>query len=473
MKKTTQRQKYLSKHAENLLRNKVKRKKRKHKSRAGRAKFLKAVSLLNKQTGKDYSPHFYHAGNLKTKSKRKSKYSKTLNYIASKNGNVFSIAKIKRFEDGNFEIPKIFSLIENPEESFYFLKRLFNALHNQSVRQISFNYGNCQKIDVDASVCMDILLNDFIRYFEDCRNKGIRPNIVAININNYSAPHIQKVLFSIGAFKNVKNISIPFTDIIPYPLCVGNYKDLRTPAKREIDITRLVDYVIQCMEKMGKTLTGPAETNLFNVISEVLINAEEHATTNYRYSVGYFQDIRENDEHIGILNLAILNFGYTIYEKFKDPNCPNKQVVEQMKELSKGYIKKSLFKSSEFEEETLWTLYALQEGVTSKADWKRGNGSIRFIESFFSLKGDQSKDNKSFLSIVSGNTRITFDGTFRIIEVTKAGGKVYKMMAFNDSGDIETIPDKDYVRFTENYFPGTIITAKICIKDINTESIIK
>ena len=34
-------------------------------------------------------------------------------------------------------------------------------------------------------------------------------------------------------------------------------------------------------------------------------------------------------------------------------------------------------------------------------------------------------------------------------------------MTFNESGNIEEKPDKDYVKYSEEYFPGTIISAKI------------
>jgi hypothetical protein len=43
------------------------------------------------------------------------------------------------------------------------------------------------------------------------------------------------------------------------------------------------------------------------------------------------------------------------------------------------------------------------------------------------------------------------------------------MMTFNAEGDIENKPDKKFVIFANNYFPGTIISAKICIKEFNTE----
>jgi hypothetical protein len=81
-----------------------------------------------------------------------------------------------------------------------------------------------------------------------------------------------------------------------------------------------------------------------------------------------------------------------------------------------------------------------------------------------------TKDNISYLSIVSGNTRITFDGTYRLIDKFKGkNNRKFKMMTFNRNGDIKQKPDKKYVSFVKNYFPGTIISAKICIKETNSE----
>jgi len=139
-----------------------------------------------------------------------------------------------------------------------------------------------------------------------------------------------------------------------------------------------------------------------------------------------------------------------------------------MSELSKTYTQNGWFQKAAFEEETLWTLYALQEGVTSK-EKKRGNGSIQFIENFFKLKGDLKNDNVSKLVITSGNTRITFDGTYNIVKKPKIGEKRnYKMVTFNDSGEISDEPDKKYVTFVPHFFPGTLISARILIKDDNT-----
>lgn len=441
----------------------------KHKLFLGWLKFLADVRAKAKENNRDYSPPPKPNSKHKINIGSKPEYSATIKYLAQIK-DAFSGDGKRRKEDGNFEIPEIFSLSENYAISFSFLKRLFYALYFQSAAHIKLDYSKCNRIDVDASVCMDILLGEFILHFNNCRKRNHDVKIIDITPINYEKEHIQKILFSIGAFSNIKGFRINYPDIIPYPLCFGIIKHPLASKIREIHITEMVNYVLSCMAKMKRTLTAEAEDNLFKVIGEVLINAEEHSSGDKRFSIGYFQDTNKDGEHIGIFNLVILNFGKTIYEMFSDPECPNKQVVAEMKDLSSNYTRKGLFSKAEFEEQTLWTLYALQEGVTSKAEWKRGNGSIRFIDSFFSLKGNNEKDNISYLSIVSGNTRITFDGTYRLIEKIKGkNNRKFKMMTFNANGDIENKPDKKYVTFAENYFPGTIISAKICIKEINTE----
>lgn len=118
----------------------------------------------------------------------------------------------------------------------------------------------------------------------------------------------------------------------------------------------------------------------------------------------------------------------------------------------------------------MWTLYALQQGVTSIAGKKRGNGTIQFIRSFFNIKGDQRADNVSRMIICSGNTQILFDGTYGITEKIDDKGK-YNMMTFNNSGNIEEMPDKKYVKYTDTYFPGTIISANILLNDDDVKEI--
>lgn len=462
---------YNSLHALRLFRKKIKRNKLKHKRNLGWIKFINDTNknYIEKNGIKEKSKNKYslHKRNFYSRPK----YSATIKHIAFKK-EAFSNTKIPRNINGTLIVPNIFSLTENYEESYLFLKTLFHILYFQSCENIYLDYSQCNRIDLDASVCMDILLGEFLIHYKECERCGYTVNVNQIEPINFEREEIKKVLFSIGAFSSIKGFRVEYPDIIPFRLRFGVIKNPDASKMRERHITQLVDYVIECMKKMNRTLTADAESNLFQVIGEVLINAQEHSSGDKSFSIGYFQDSEKDGEHIGIFNLVILNFGKSIYEIFKDPNCENKEIVEKMTELSDNYTKRGFFTKAEFEEQTLWTLYALQEGVTCKVDWKRGNGSIRFIDSFFKLKGNNEKDDVSYLSIFSGNTRITFDGTHRLIDKFKGKEKKpFKMMTFNQNGDIEDKPDKKYVTFAENYFPGTLISAKIQIKDINSEQV--
>ena len=200
------------------------------------------------------------------------------------------------------------------------------------------------------------------------------------------------MIFSVGSPVTLKVREQKFNDIIPYKLCVHDNEkeqdlDIRMEQK-ELDTTEMAEYVIDCLQRMNKELTPDKLDDLCTVIGEILINAEEHSSTKYRFSIGYFKEENIDGKHFGIFRLVILNFGQTIYEKFKNEDCPNKAIVSKMKELSKSYTKRNMFFQRKFEEENLWTLYALQEGVTSISpkDYKRRNGSIRLIESFFNIK---------------------------------------------------------------------------------------
>ncbi|MDI9871093.1 hypothetical protein [Flectobacillus roseus] len=297
-----------------------------------------------------------------------------------------------------------------------------------------------------------------------------RTEVGGANIENNS--DISKLLHSVGSLKLFSKSLRHFQDIIPYNLCTycrdtaGNQQ--RHQGKKDLHTTELIDYVIKSLERINKSLTSDQIENLSTIVGEILINAEEHSTTKYRFSIGYFQEYTKDKKHFGIFKLVILNFGKSIYEKFKDPDCPNKDNVEKMKTLSKKYTENGYFSFNGLEEESLWTLYALQEAITSvstDAYLKRGNGSIQFIESFFNLRGQfDAQDPISRMVILSGATSIKFDGTYKIIE-KKSNSETFKYMTFNKSGNIEDKPDNRFVKHTNTYFPGTLISTQILFND--------
>lgn len=444
----------------------IRRKNKLHRLKLGFDKYKRDVKRKNPEASFSNYPLYQYI--RRSKLKQKPEYSDTTKYFL-KNKFFFGQENESFKENNILLIPKVFSITDNYNETTLFFKRILNSLYQTPSEEIKIDFKDCIQMDICASMCMDIILADFIKYHSQCRKDGHRMkihSIIPINVNSYN---IKKILFSVGTYKNLKGFEIDFPNLKPFPIIIGDKNNPKLREKREVDITKTIDYIIECLGELKRTLTNKAESNLYKAVGEIVINAEEHSDKTKRYIIGYFEKIETSDEeNYGILNLSILNFGRTFYETFKESK--NDDVTKQMKSISKKYTTNGLFKKKKFEEETLWTLYALQDGVTSTKDWKRGNGAIRFIESFFDLKGNSPNDDISKMVITTGHTQIIFDGKYQITK-QKRNDTFFKMMTFNDSENIEDMPDEKYVKYQENFFPGTVISVKLRLDYENTRKI--
>ncbi len=391
-----------------------------------------------------------------------------------------SLRKDKSLENvnGRIKIPSVFSMCDNMHETIDTLRKIIYVFFVKIPRHITFDYSDCLKIDIEAQALMDVILMEYKNFLNTCSSlstqKAIKELPESFGAQNMNDENLKKMMFSVGSPANLGIKQKDYPDIIKYSMCThrvlteNDRKELK--ARKELDTSIAIDYVIACLKKMGKKLTPKKRSDLCTVIGEILINAEEHSTLHHRFSMGYFHELNENGIHTGLFHLVILNFGASIYETFsKNSMCPV-HTVERMKALSERYTSRSLFKKREFEEETLWTLYALQQGVTSVPDMQRGSGTIQFIRSFFNIKGSQFVDNVSRMVLLSGKTEIIFDGTYGVKEKVEGNNK-FNVMTFNESGSIEDSPDRRYVKTTDTYFPGTIIAAKILLNEDDVREI--
>ncbi len=372
-------------------------------------------------------------------------------------------------------IPKHFSILSNPESSYDVLKQIVEAITFQNCDKLILDYQNCKCCDLATQVFLDSILKSFDRYARLCKAAKVTKYI---RISQVCGEHIyddslRKMINSVGSPVELINRQIQFKDVEPFRLRQIDSRDVtkvKFEGLKEIDSTDLIEYVQKCLLRFNKTLTQDARQALGTVLGETIANAEEHSTLHNRYLIGYMEENNDNQSHYGILNVVIMNTGSTIYERFKYPNedeIINSECVGQMQSLSDKFTKKGLFDFNKFTEETLWTLYSLQGGVSivPREVRNRGNGTIGFIKSFFSLKGSTEVDNVSRMTILSGNTRIDFDGTYQISESVGNDGRKIARMTFNRTNSLDVKPDSKYVYHTKHYFPGTLISAQLLIND--------
>ena len=159
----------------------------------------------------------------------------------------------------------------------------------------------------------------------------------------------------------------------------------------------------------------------------------------------------------------MFNFGNSIYESFLEDDA-SPTIVNSLRSLSDMHTKRGWFQSlrGTWDEETLWTLYALQERVSRFSglpnNETRGNGTRDIVE-FFSELGSPGT-----MCIVSGHAYILFDGTYGFREIIR-DGEPLKIITFNKSGTLEEPPERAFVRRLPKAFPGTMVSIRLTLDE--------
>lgn len=381
-------------------------------------------------------------------------------------------------------LPRRFSL-SHPSyaaNSFLFLASLVKALHLAPTKLLQLDYGNCEQLDLDASVCMDAILRLFIKRHGQLRNlfqqhrhqKSSQFSTCGIETVRMNLESIRKFYWSIGTGQSIHGLGIEFPDILRCPLETGR----QGPGCEEqiaVISTKLIDHLEACLARFNKKLTNKDITRFGNIIGEVLANAGQHSSLSQFYAIAHFVEHNAGDPagHSGRFQITIFNFGQTIFERLQDPTkcLTHDKLWPEMESLSRSLTEWSIrhpFRTP-YEKETLWTLYSLQDGVSclrhsSSEDSGRGSGTTRFITDFLGLRSRAPEAN-SVLTLMSGQTRIQLNGDYEIDVKTNSHGDMHKVIAFNDTNDLTKPPDQKVVTFVPQYFPGTLLYADIYLTD--------
>lgn len=370
-------------------------------------------------------------------------------------------------------IPQKFSLIEDPDSAIEIF-RLLGNLNKEDIHGVYFDHSRCTTIDIGASAVMDIFtlnLNNSYKGKRELVLNGAYPENLKM----------RRLLIASGITKNldvdqdirdelVNSGVVKVFDMISggkhtSTFKVGKRKSLKSSdgsSVSDLAATNLVDYFNECLDTQDFFMEAEAETYLTNIVGETINNCELHSGDFCQWFASGHYLIEEGEEY-GEFHLSIINFGQTIYEGLKN-NSVSSQTRESLAKLANHHMNKGFFNNNSWDEETLWTLYALQDGVSRvRSEYEgldRGNGTIDLISAFQDIGGNANGDVPE-MSIISGNAYIYFndDPISKLRQVQTNGGPRWQV-AFNESNDLRQPPSDKHVKKIKNYFPGTAITMR-------------
>jgi len=408
-------------------------KNRKHKNRKIR------INKTNKIMRQRHREKYHHIKGIKSGKNGKKRYifNKVIKLLDLKK----FYHKIERNENiVIIEIPSIFSLITNPEESIQTLKKIFTAIQNEKVQELFLDYSKCEELGLCASSVTDIIILNGIKY------RRIINKPLNTRGNVPKSKEAREIFIISGLVKHLGISKIENKNTVRLDIIKNEVQGKMTD--------KIIQYYDKCLNTQNYQLTAQGKSKFAHMIGEVLDNVNQHAGELATwYASGHFNI--DKDRKDGKCRLVLFDFGDSIYEGLN-----REDTTEYTKKLLRDKTKEhyNIF-NKKWNEEPLWMLYVLQYNVSRKrvdVEDDRGKGTIKLINNFMHI-GKNMEGNNPIMAILSGNGYILFDSTYTLKE-KMVNDKQIPIIAFNEENDLSKKPDSKYVKRIDENFPGTMIS---------------
>lgn len=376
---------------------------------------------------------------------------------------------ITGFESTNIiiTIPDVFCLNSNYKYTIETIKDVVYSIWINAGKHITIDFSDCTDVGHSALFLLQILRlelqSEFLKLDNRLKTLTTKTNIEIIKSLK---SHVNLDLLMCGYIMD----DIPIEKHIE-PINTLGYLKGKKEQKHYLENRKgknaksIVDYINNCLKNNLVELTIDGEKNILDMVGEILSNAEDHSPFNTYYVTANYKQFRYDDGSIvGELYLSFLNFGFSIYEGFLETKDDN---IDLYTSLKNGCD--SIKTKIAFSDENLFTLYALQDGVSRLKfkDESRGTGTMKFINCFFEF-GDYfniEKKHSPNLSILSGKTQLICDNKYKPFN---KNGEFF--LSLNDEDDLSEPPSKNHLKDLYYSFPGTLLSIRALL---NQEHITK
>ncbi len=403
------------------------------------------------------------------------KWNKTTFFTFLKNSRLVKSKKVRfKTMSGNsnqavIDIPETFSLLKEPDAAIETLKKLYSVYNTKNINSIYFDHENCHYMDLDASVIFDVFVLNIERDFRIRTGRDLK-----LEGRTSRDFNVSRLLYVNGLLKNLNVLTTDeikkieeTNSILNAELIKGGKNTSSMMVNTSINSAeaseKILSFFNECLTTQGLELNADGFGLFADLMGEVIDNSILHSGDfNQWFTIGHY--VKDEEQVYGQCNIVLFNFGQTIYEglknTFNNRNYIKDSKLSALKNNLERLTKKhnSFFKPS-WDEEVLWTLYALQDGVSrylSEEFPDRGTGTVTMIDAFQQI-GDTKDGKKPEMCIVSGSSYINFDSRYKL-SPNKDGGR--QTIAFNDENSLNLPPNDNYVKKIKHYFPGTIISMK-------------
>jgi len=353
---------------------------------------------------------------------------------------------------------KDFSFIDNPQETLKIFQNMAEAESNKALHSCTINFWDSGIRDISPYLLLGSVMSQMFPFFSGGHME-------------VSLKHVVRDLQLDKDWKiNLRDIEEPDPNILALPVLRKEHieqenKEIDTGSAREKVATKIrimFDQWLSVVSDQKISLSEYGRSYLWNIISEVLDNAERHAIINSersdgKWSVTCFMEYKKESNDYTCC-MSFFNVGASIAETIGTSTDPS------MTSRLRTYIAKH----KHYDEELLTTVFALQDNSTRKNGESVGGYGLMSMVNFIQKMGKTNKpEHLPKIVIISGHSYVKFADGYIVQNYGDVAGNRYQW--FNKSNSEEEPPDAAYIFRLQGYIPGTIITTRFSLdKDILT-----
>lgn len=368
-----------------------------------------------------------------------------------------------------------FSFIDNPRGTMAALRKL--AEGEATLRKLWIDFDDKYVLDIGPYLVLGL----------------IRQAMTPIGAGGSIEKNVQKVIdavklrdfLNMGPFVGLG----PSDDIWPLPMRTGRMPgsqamSLRSATTAEKAVTEVVEKIDTWLRtpKGGQRfrLSRKGASSLKAVMGELLNNAESHAEINDdgtgcgNWTIAGFMarypKLDGSADARYVCHLAILSEGESIHQSLRGCSEYVRERVTRYSDLHR----RSRWFGTRWTEEELWTVAALQDGITRRPtgpdDPASGFGMMRLVGWIGQLGATTSTlpEDAPAIAIISGRTCILVRPPCN----TPTGPPGAQMLGLNRTNNIEDPPETDYVFRLDQGLPGTIISIRFVLDPVSLEKLV-
>lgn len=365
----------------------------------------------------------------------------------------------KKLPAKEFTAPAVFSISRNPAECLEYYQEIVVYARSARRPRIILDQRRIVYLGLGADSILGVILSEIrqeLRFTYGAYIKGFKPK----------SKEIQKLMDEVGSVRALfmeseQDVRLSFTSqAMVFRHRHRSVDDGESSLHHDPSGAAISDFsnhLNDSLSIIGRELSVDGRDSFCHYAAEVIDNVREHSGLREWAIVGY------SDPEAGIptYRAVIFCFGKTIAQTFQEldeDSYPRKVIAPYINAHRGG----ALF-TQDWREEDLMTLIALQGDVSSKsvdATSDRGQGTVELIEFFQQVTNECGlRKTTAEMNIISGSTRIRFDGTYVMSFRTDLNRDV---IAFNLGNDLSVRPDRRAVMpLAGGRFPGTLITVEI------------